>query len=122
MNEQGGSYFIINTLSDKLKKAFEFGMFNFFHQKNKLVGPLLSDYNEIECYESTTKDGYGFYRGLKRIDIKDIPIIINIKKSYRVISRLWMIHYFNFVDFRNSYKLQQCSNFTYEIFQPKHCQ
>ena len=52
----------------------------------------------------------------------DLDVIINIKKSYKVISRLWMIHYFNFVDFRNSYKLQQCSNFTYEIFQPKHCQ
>ena len=48
INEQNGSYFIINTLSDKLKKAFEFGMLNFFHPKNKLVGPLLNEYNEIE--------------------------------------------------------------------------
>ena len=87
INEQNGSYFIINTLSDKLKKAFEFGMLNFFHRQNKLVGPLLNDYNEIECYQSTSNDGAGFYRGLKRIDIKGIPIIINIKKSYSAIEK-----------------------------------
>ena len=88
INEQNGSYFIINTLSDKLKKAFEFGMLNFFHPKNKLVGSLLSEYNEIECYQSTSNDGVGFYRGLKRIDIKGIPIIINIKKPYAAIEKL----------------------------------
>ena len=88
INEQNGSYFIINTLSDKLKKAFEFGMLNFFHPKNKLVGSPLSEYNEIECYQSTSNDGVGFYRGLKRIDIKGIPIIINIKKPYAAIEKL----------------------------------
>ena len=38
-----------------------------------------------------------------------------------VISRWQIMHFFNFVDFRNSCKLQQCSNFTYVISQPKHC-
>ena len=45
-----------------------------------MVGELLHSYNEIEAYKSNTKDGAGFYCGLKRITIKDIPIILNIKK------------------------------------------
>ena len=62
-------------------------MLNFFHPKNKLIGSLLSEYNEIECYQSTSNDGVGFYRGLKRVDIKGIPIIINIKKPYAALDK-----------------------------------
>ena len=42
-----------------------------------LLFPFSSDHIE-KCYESTGTDGFGFYRGLRRIDIKGIPIIINI--------------------------------------------
>jgi hypothetical protein len=88
INEQDGTYFIINTLSPELKKAFEKTMLNFMHPKNPLVGELLNEYNDIQCYKSTEKDGYGFYRGLQRIKIKNIPVIINIKKPYAALEKL----------------------------------
>lgn len=88
INEQNGTYFIINTLSPEIKKAFEKTMLNFMHAKNPLVGELLNEYNDIQCYKSTEKDGYGFYRGLQRVKIKSIPVIINIKKPYKSLENL----------------------------------
>ena len=88
INEQNGTFFIVNTISDELKKAFKKTMLNFFHLKNELVGELLHEYNEIECYKSNTEDGYGFYCGLKRIEIKNIPVILNIKKPYAALEKL----------------------------------
>ncbi len=87
INKQPGCFFIVKTISKKLKKAFEFGMLNFFHNQNKLLGKKLHEYNEIEVYESKTKNGFGFYRGLKRVDIKDIPVVINIKKPYAALEK-----------------------------------
>ena len=88
INEQNGTFFIVNTISDELKDAFKKTMLNFFHLKNELVGELLHEHNEIECYKSNTEHGYGFYCGLKRIEIKNIPIIINIKKPYAALEKL----------------------------------
>ena len=88
INEQDGTYFIINTLSPEIKKAFEKTMLNFMHPENPLVGKLLNEHNDIECYESTEKDGYGFYRGLQRVIIKNIPVIINIKRPYSSLEKL----------------------------------
>ena len=87
INDQGGSFFIINTISKELKEAFDKTMLNFFHEKNEMVGELLHSYNEIEAYKSNTKDGAGFYCGLKRITIKDIPIVLNIKKPYAALEK-----------------------------------
>ena len=54
--------------------------------------------------------------------VVSLDVITNIKMSYvNVISRWQIMHFFNFVDFRNSCKRQQCSNFTYVISHPKHC-
>ena len=36
---------------------------------------------------SKVKDGFGFYRGLKRVEIKDIPVVINIKKPYAALEK-----------------------------------
>ena len=87
INKQPGCFFILKTISKKLKKAFEFGMLNFFHPENKLLGKKIHEYNEIEVYVSKDKNGFGFYRGLKRVDIKDIPVIINIKKPYTALEK-----------------------------------
>ena len=59
-------FFIINTISKELKEAFDKTMLNFFHPKNEMIGELLHEYNEIEAYKSNTKDGAGFYCGLKK--------------------------------------------------------
>ena len=49
---------------------------------------MLHSYNDITIYKSNDKkNGYGFYKGLKRIDIKDIPIIISIDKSYAALDK-----------------------------------
>ena len=53
----------------RIKRAFDKTML-IFSRKNEMVGELLHSYNEIEAYKSNTKDGAGFYCGLKRITIK----------------------------------------------------
>ena len=87
INKLKGNYFIINTLDKKLKKAFEFGLRNFFYSSNPLIGEVLHSYNDITIYKSKTKDGFGFYKGLKRVDIKGIPVIISIDKKYTALEK-----------------------------------
>ncbi len=87
INKLKGNYFIINTLDKKLKKAFEFGLRNFFYSSNPLIGEVLHSYNDITIYKSKTKDGFGFYKGLKRVDIKGIPVIISIDKKYAALEK-----------------------------------
>lgn len=88
INKLKGNYFILNTIDKKLKKAYEFGLRNFFYSNNPLIGEVLHSYGEITVYKSNDKkNGYGFYKGLKRIDIKDIPVIISIDKSYAALDK-----------------------------------
>ena len=88
INKLKGNYFILNTIDNKLKKSYEFGLKNFFYSKNPLVGEVIHSYNDITIYKSNDKkNGFGFYKGLKRIDIKDIPIIISIDKSYAALDK-----------------------------------
>ena len=82
INKLKGNYFILNTIDKKLKKSFQYGLKNFFYSKNPLIGDVIHSYGEITVYKSTEKNGVGFYKGLKRIDIKDIPVIISIDKAY----------------------------------------
>lgn len=82
INKLKGNYFILNTIDKKLKQSFKFGLRNFFYPQNELLGECIYSYNSISVYKSKDKDGAGFYRNLKRITIKDIPIIISIEKSY----------------------------------------
>ena len=86
INEQKGSSFAISTYSKKLKEAFNFGMNHFWDKDNKLVGAHLHSYNDISVYESKSKtNGYIFYNNLNRGIIKNIPVIINISKKYKII-------------------------------------
>ena len=88
INKLKGNYFILNTIDKKLKKAYEFGLRNFFYATNPLIGDVLHSYGDITVYKSNDKNmGYGFYKSLKRIDIKDIPVIISIDKSYAALDR-----------------------------------
>ena len=82
INKLKGNYFILNTIDKKLKKSFQYGLKNFFYSKNPLIGDVLHSYGEITVYKSTERNGVGFYKGLKRIDIKDIPVIISIDRAY----------------------------------------
>ena len=88
INKLKCNYFILNTIDKKLKQAFAFGLRNFFYSKNPLIGEVLHSYNDITIYKSTDKNnGYGFYKGLKRVDIKGIPVIISIDKAYAALEK-----------------------------------
>ena len=85
INEQDGTYFIINTLSPELKKAFAKTMLNFIHPKNPLVGELLNEYNEIEWTTDGTPLGLylanliTFSNSIEK-DSKIIKVLIVSKK------------------------------------------
>ena len=87
INKLKGNYFIIKTINKKLKKAYQYGMKNFFYKENKMIGEVLHDYNGITIYKSTEPNGVGFYKNLKRIDISGIPVIIHINKSYAALDK-----------------------------------
>ena len=87
INKVKGNYFILNTIDKKLKQAFQFGLRNFFYSKNPLIGEVLHSYNDITIYKSKDKNGHGFYKGLKRVDIKGIPVIISIDKAYAALEK-----------------------------------
>ena len=87
INKLKGSYFYISTYNDKLKSAFKFGLKNFWYAENPLVGDELHNYNDFSFYKSNTKEGYIFYSGIKRAEIKGIPLIININKKYAIIEK-----------------------------------
>ncbi len=87
INKIKGNYFILNTIDKKLKQAFQFGLKNFFYSKNPLIGEVLWSHNDITIYKSKDKNGHGFYKGLKRVDIKGIPVIISIDKAYAALEK-----------------------------------
>ena len=88
INKVKGSYLILNKVMKKeFKDAFKSGLKNFFYDSNPLIGEKLWEYNGISCYKSNSSNGSGFYRRLKRVEIKDIPIIINIDKSYAALEK-----------------------------------
>ncbi len=87
INKLKGNYFIIKTISKKLKKAYQYGMKNFFYSGNKIIGEILHDHNGISIFKSTEPNGVGFYKNLRRIDIIGIPVIIHINKSYAALDK-----------------------------------
>ena len=87
INKLKGNYFIIKTINKKLKKAYQYGMKNFFYSENKMIGSVLHDYNGITIYKSNEANGVGFYKNLRRIDIVGIPVIIHISKSYAALDK-----------------------------------
>ena len=87
INKLKGNYFILNTISKKLKNSFKAGLKNFFFSNNPILGEVIYSYNNITVYKSNEKDGFGFYKNLKRVDIKDIPIVISIEKPYAALDR-----------------------------------
>ena len=87
INKLKGNYFIIKTINKKLKKAYQYGMKNFFYKENKMIGEILHDHNGISIFKSNDSNGVGFYKNLRRIDIVGIPVIIHINKSYAALDK-----------------------------------
>jgi hypothetical protein len=85
-----GTQLLLTGCSAKLAKALAEGLSHFFHADNPLLGAQRwsSDYrNNFEIYDSTDGKGHVFYRGLKRGEIEDVPVILVINKQYEAIER-----------------------------------
>ncbi len=70
-----------------MKNAFTFGMRHFWYDENPLMGREIFSHNDFAVFESTDENGYVFYNGIKRADIKKIPIVINVGKKYAAIEK-----------------------------------
>ena len=55
--------------------AFTFCMLHFVFEENPLLGREIFAHNDFAVFESSDENGYVFYNGIKRADIKKIPII-----------------------------------------------
>jgi hypothetical protein len=87
--EVPGTLLLLSGCSRKLAQALSQGLSHFFHPENPLLGPRRwSDYRDgFVVYEATDGKGHVFYRGLKRGEIDDIPLVLVINKKYEAIER-----------------------------------
>ncbi len=84
-----GTVLLLAGCSRKLAQALYEGLSHFFHAENPLLGPRRwSDYrDDFAVYDATDGKGHVFYRGLKRGEIEDIPVVLVINKKYEAIER-----------------------------------
>jgi hypothetical protein len=84
-----GTLLLLAGCSRKLAKALSEGLNHFFHPDNPLLGPRRwSDYrDDFAVYDATDGKGHVFYRGLKRGEMEDIPVVLVINKKYEAIER-----------------------------------
>ena len=81
-----GNHLWLNGASKKLCIAMDSALNNFFHEDNPLIGKnISSDGKDFMVFQSTTPDGYIFYRNLKRGCIPDLPLVLVLNKSYKTI-------------------------------------
>ena len=87
INKQEGSGLYIKSYNQELKSAFTEGLDQYWHEENNYVGELLSSNNGFSFYKSTNSEGHIFYGNIKRAEIKDVPLVINIEKRYAQIQK-----------------------------------
>ena len=87
VNRHEGTIFTFNTNNPEMKNAFNFGMRHFWYENNPLVGREIFSHNDFAVYESSDESGYVFYNGIKRADIKKIPLVINVERKYAAIEK-----------------------------------
>ena len=87
VNKHDGTVFTFNSNNPEMKNAFTFGMRHFWYEENPLVGSEIFSHNDFYVYESNDENGYVFYNGIKRADIKKIPLIINVGKKYAALEK-----------------------------------
>lgn len=85
-----GTELILIGCQAKLIESLRNGLTHFFYARNSLLGPRVwnSWQEEFALYESTTSDGYVFYRKLRRGVIPEIPVVLVIDKEYKQIEKL----------------------------------
>ena len=87
VNKHEGTLFSFSTNNPEMKKAFTFGMKHFWYKENSLLGKEIFSHNDFSVHQSKEENGYVFYNGIKRADIKKIPIVINVGKKYAAIEK-----------------------------------
>ena len=89
-NRIDGTRLILIGCKAPLVESLRSGLTHFLYDRNTLLGPKVwaSYQGEFQLFESTTSDGYVFYRRLRRGTIPDVPVILVIDKEYKQIEKL----------------------------------
>ena len=84
-----GTRLVLAGCSRKLAKAMAEGLNHFLHDHNPLFGPKRwADHKgEFLVHAATDGKGHVFYRGLKRGEMEDVPLVLVISKKYEAIER-----------------------------------
>ncbi len=87
INHQQGCGLFIKSFNEELKSAFRNGLDQYWYDENPLVGELIHKHGDFSFYKSKDDIGHIFYGSIKRAEIKDVPIVINIDKKYSQIEK-----------------------------------
>ncbi|WP_436717761.1 hypothetical protein U8335_13840 [Roseiconus lacunae] len=84
-----GSQLVIQKVSTDLVSEIGSALSQFWHLDNPLVGELIakSSDGKLSVFRSTSSNGHLFYRGLKRAEIPDLPLLLVCEKAYQQIER-----------------------------------
>ena len=84
-----GTVLLLAGCSGKIAQAVATGLNHFFYAENPLLGTRrwFGARNEMALYTSTDGRGHVFYRGLKRGEIADIPVVLVIQRKNDAIER-----------------------------------
>ena len=84
-----GSKLIIKKVTTDLVGEIKNGLTQFWHDGNPLAGEQLvcSSDGKLSIYRSTNSRGHLFYRGLKRGEMSELPLVLVCKKTYQQIER-----------------------------------
>ena len=84
-----GSRLLIKKVTSVLTTEISCALTQFWYEGNSLSGELLAQSNDqkLSVYESTTENGHLFYRGLKRGELNNLPLVLVCDKSYQQVER-----------------------------------
>lgn len=78
-----GSYLLVLGCAKPLADALERSIEHFFWPGHPQLGELVESTDGVDVYRSKSREGFGFYGGLRRLTIPSLPLIFNVKKSYK---------------------------------------
>ena len=84
-----GSRLLIRKVTSDLTAEISQALTQFWYEGNPLCGELRAQSTDgkLAVYESTTKIGHLFYRGLKRGEMENLPLVLVCGKSYQQVER-----------------------------------
>jgi hypothetical protein len=84
-----GTTLLLSGCTRKLLAALKEGLHHFFYPSNPLIGSGLwsSRDGRYAIYESTTNNGYAFYRNLRRGEVAGIPLVLCIRDEVKKVEK-----------------------------------